>query len=128
MNKMHNESGVAAQIGRYSDGMEAPSNARLLYTAGTPGLMPDGTLPKTMEAQAAQVWKNIQTTLEGAGMEVTDIVKVNMYVTRREDVQACVEARDNFLGGMRPASMLSIVGGFVRPEFLVEVEAYAAKV
>ena len=36
-NTIHNI-GIAAQIGTYSDAVEAPANARWLFTAGTPGL------------------------------------------------------------------------------------------
>ena len=127
MNTMHNEAGVIAQIGPYSDGVEVPANARWLYTSGTPGLRPDGTLPETIEEQAEQVWENIRTILDAASMGVADIVKATLYVVHQEDVQACVTARNRFLDGARPAAMMSLVNGFVRPEFRVEAEVYAAK-
>jgi hypothetical protein len=38
-----------------------------------------------------------------------------------------VTVRSRYLGDARPASMLLIVPGLVRPEFLLEVEAIAAK-
>jgi 2-iminobutanoate/2-iminopropanoate deaminase len=35
--------------------------------------------------------------------------------------------RSRFLGDARPASMLLVVAGLVRPEFLLEIEVCAAK-
>ena len=126
MNKMHT-TGVAAKVAPVSDGIEVSGNARWLSTSGTSGLMPDGTLPETIEEQVEQVWRNIQAILTSAGMEVTDIVKVTLYLTRREDYQVCLATRDRFLGDARPAAMSSIVSGFIRPDFLVEAEVQAAK-
>jgi 2-iminobutanoate/2-iminopropanoate deaminase len=38
-----------------------------------------------------------------------------------------MEVRDRFVADSPPASTLMIVSGFTRPEFLVEIEAVAAK-
>ena len=48
--------GVARQIGRYGDAVEIAPNARLLFTAGTPGLALDGTLPTGIAGQAELAW------------------------------------------------------------------------
>ena len=119
--------GVAAKIGTYSDAMLVEPGLRWLVTAGTPGMAPDGTTPEGITAQAEQAWKNIIAMLERAGMTVHDLVKVTHYLTRREDLKAYVEVRKRYLGDARPASMLLVVPALVRPEFLVEIEAYAAK-
>ena len=39
------EVGVARQIGSYSDAIEVARGQRWLFSAGTPGLNTDGTLP-----------------------------------------------------------------------------------
>jgi 2-iminobutanoate/2-iminopropanoate deaminase len=119
--------GVAAKIGTYSDAILVQPNLRWLITAGTPGMAPDGTTPEGITAQADQAWKNIVAMLEQAGMTVHDLVKVTHYLTRGEDIKAYVEVRKRYLGDARPASMLLVVPALVRPEFLVEIEAYAAK-
>jgi 2-iminobutanoate/2-iminopropanoate deaminase len=120
--------GVATQIGTYSDGVEVPQGARWLYTAGTPGLAADGTLPADIAGQAEIAWKHIATLLERAGMTVHDLVKVTQYLLRAEDIPAYAAVRKRFLGDARPASMLLVVPALVRPDFLVEVEIVAAKV
>jgi 2-iminobutanoate/2-iminopropanoate deaminase len=65
--------------------------------------------------------------LDKAGMTVHDLVKVTHYLLNAADIPAYVAVRSRFLGEARPASMLLIVPQLVRPEFLLEVEAIAAK-
>ncbi len=119
--------GVARQIGTYSDGVETSPSARWVFTAGTPGLMPDGTYPAGIVAQAEQAWKNVLAILAQADMGVQDLVKVTHYLVRDEDIKDYVAVRARYLGHARPASMLLVVPGLVKPEILVEIEAIAAK-
>jgi hypothetical protein len=46
---------------------------------------------------------------------------------RASDIPAYVKVRSRFLGDVRPASMLLVIPELVRTEFLLEIEAYAAK-
>jgi 2-iminobutanoate/2-iminopropanoate deaminase len=119
--------GVARQIGAYSDAVEVPPNARWLFTAGTPGLALDGSLPNDITGQAELAWTHVMTMLERAGMTVKDLVKVTHYLLHASDIPAYVKVRSRFLGDARPASMLLVVPQLVRPGFLLEIEAYAAR-
>lgn len=119
--------GVAKRIGSYSDALVVQPNVRWLVTSGTPGMTPEGTTPEGITAQAEQAWANIIAMLDQAGMSVHDLVKVTHYLVRNEDIKPYVQVRARYLGDARPASMLLVVPALVRPEFLVEVEAYAAK-
>lgn len=116
--------GVASQIGEYSGAVETACPGRLLFLSGTPGLTPDGRLPETFEEQAEQAWKNVLTLLKGAGMGPEHLVKISQYLVRTEDVPRYPPIRAKWLGEHRPASMLVIVHGLVRPEFLIEIDAY----
>src|SRR5215208_1648029 len=87
----------------------------------------DGLLPPDIVGQAEIAWTHIVTMLDQAGMAVQDLVKVTHYLTRASDIPAYVKVRARFLGDARPAAMLLIVPELVRPEFLLEIEAYAAK-
>ena len=118
--------GISKQIGKYSDAVEAPSNARWLFISGTPGLTPEGTLPKTFEGQAEQAWKNVLELLKQARMAPEHLVKIVQYLVRAEDIPVYGAVRARMLGNSRPASMLLVVPALVRPDFLIEVEAYAA--
>ena len=118
--------GVASQIGTYSDAVEVAPNARWLFTAGTPGLAEDGTLPSDITAQAELAWQHIDPMLRKAGMTINDIVKLTQYLVRAADIPAYAAVRARMLAGARPASMLLVVPALVRPGFLLEVEVIAA--
>jgi enamine deaminase RidA (YjgF/YER057c/UK114 family) len=59
-------------------------------------------------------------------MKPEDLVKTTSYITRREDVAEYVKVRAKYLGDIRPARMLMIVDGHIKPEYLIEVHAVAA--
>jgi 2-iminobutanoate/2-iminopropanoate deaminase len=64
---------------------------------------------------------------EKAQMVVGDIVEVNQYLTRAEDIQAYAKVRARYLDDARPASMLLVVPQLMWPEILVEVDVIAAR-
>lgn len=119
--------GVAEKIGRYSDAIEVPAGARMLFVSGTPGMKEDGSIPEGIEAQAEQAWKNVIAMLTKAGMGVEHIVKMTQYLTREADIQAYAKVRAKVLDGKLPASMLSVVPALVKPEIIFELEVIAAK-
>jgi 2-iminobutanoate/2-iminopropanoate deaminase len=124
--KTHHDIGVAQQIGRYSDAVEVPPHARWLMTSGTPGMRPDGTLPEGITAQAELAWTHIVNMLSRANMTVRDIVKVTQYLTNANDIADYAAVRSRYLADARPASMLMVVAGLPRADFLVEVEVVCA--
>lgn len=124
--KIH-DIGVAARIGTYSDCIEASPNQRWLFTSGTPGMDAAGELPADITAQAELAWGHILTMLDRAGMVVGDLVKITQYLTRAEDIPAYAKVRARMLGEARPASMMLVVAALPRPEFLLEIEAVAAR-
>ena len=127
MPTFRNPKTVVAPFSRYSHAAEVPPNARWLYVSGQVGVGPDGQLAPSPEGQIEQAFRNVLAVLEDAGMGPRDIVKVNVFLTRPEDVPPYREIRDRLLQGAAPASTLLIVSGLAREEWLVEVEAVAAK-
>src|SRR5712675_3474798 len=127
MLKVHNPKSVAAPIGTYSHGIETPPNARWLHVAGQIGVRPDGSVPATVEEQTEVVWQNILAVLADAGMGIGDVVKITSFLTRHENFPKFAQVRAKYLGSHRPASPLLVISSLARPEFLVEVEAIAAK-
>ncbi|MWB76859.1 RidA family protein [Pseudooceanicola sp. 216_PA32_1] len=124
-----NPQGIAAPFGAYSHGIAAGPVERIVVTSGQLGLAADGSLAPDAAGQARQCFANITAILAEAGMTAADVLRINAFVTRREDFPAYMAERDRWLEGVepRPASTLVIVTGFTRPEFLVEVEATAAR-
>jgi 2-iminobutanoate/2-iminopropanoate deaminase len=124
--KLH-KIGIASQIGVYSDATEVTGNQRWLYSAGTPGLAPDGKLASDIEGQSRQAWINVIAILEKAGMGITDIVKVTTSLTSETLIRDYAKVRAEFLQGYEPAFMLQVVPALIRPDVVVEIEIIAAK-
>jgi 2-iminobutanoate/2-iminopropanoate deaminase len=127
MAKIHNPPAIAAPIGTYSHGVEVPPSARWLYVAGQIAVRKDGTVPATIEEQTVVAWENVTAVLASAGMKVTDIVRIDQFLTNPADFPAYVRARARFLGAHRPASTVVVASALIRPELLVEVEVVAAQ-
>jgi len=125
--KIHNPPTIADPAGTYSHGVEVPPNARWLYIAGQVGMRKDGTVPPTVEEQTEIAWQNIVAILAAADMKVTDLVKIKQFLVSLEDFQKYAATRSKFLGSHRPASTGLVVKSLVRANWLVEVEAVAAK-
>ena len=65
--------------------------------------------------------------LEEAGMSFADVVKLSVFLTRESDIAGYRAARDRMIGEARPCSTLVVIARLVSPEWLVEIEAVAAK-
>jgi len=127
MKRALNPADIRAPFARYSHAVEVPAGARLVFASGQLGIGPDETVPATVEGQAELCFANIGVILAEAGMDFDDVVRIDAYVTRREDMAGYMAVRDRTVGEPPPASTLMIVSGFTRPEFLVEVEVVAAR-
>jgi enamine deaminase RidA (YjgF/YER057c/UK114 family) len=126
--KPHTPATIAPPAALYVHGMEVPPGARWLFISGQVGVHPDGRPGATAREQAEIIWQNIVAILASAGMGVRDIVKLGTFSTAAEHLPALREVRERVLDGHLPASTLLLVAGLAKPEWLVEVEVYAAKV
>jgi enamine deaminase RidA (YjgF/YER057c/UK114 family) len=126
MTRPLNPAAIRPPFGRYSHAIELPPGARLVVCSGQLGIAPDGAVPATIEEQAERCFANIAAILGEAELGLSDIVRINAYVTAREHMKGYMAVRDRHVSDPPPASTLMIVAGFTRPEFLVEVEAIAA--
>ncbi len=128
MPKTYNPATIAKPTGRYQHAIEVKAGARTLYLSGQVGNLPDGTIPQTIEAQAAAVWANIGAILAEAGMGFADLIKITILLTDKAYILPSRAARDNALGDIRPpASTLMIVSALASPDFMIEIEAIAAR-
>ncbi|MFF5515886.1 RidA family protein [Streptomyces coeruleorubidus] len=77
-------------------------------------------------AQARQVFENLRRCLAAAGATFDDVVKLTYFVTDMAHMPAIRAARAEYISDNRlPAASAVRVAGLVRPEFLLEVEAFA---
>lgn len=101
---------------------------RLVAVAGQIPLAEDGTVVGEGDpaAQARQVFTNLGRCLAAAGATFDDVVKLTYFVTDMAHLPAIRTARAAHLPDDRlPASSAVQVAALVRPEFLMEIEAFA---
>jgi len=125
--KRLNPDGVRPPGGNYTHSIEIAPGARWLYVAGQTGVDPDGNVPDGIEAQADVAFANMVKVLEASGFGSEDVGFMKTILTRREDRDGYQKMRTKYWGDVKPASTFLIVQGLARPDFLVEVEAVAAK-
>lgn len=78
------------------------------------------------EAQARQVFENLRRCLAAAGAGFADVVKLTFYVTDVAHLPAVRAARDAYIDTARPPASSAVqVAALIRPELLVEVDAFA---
>jgi len=118
---------VAPPLGAYSHAVEIAAGARVMHLAGQVGIAKDGSVPADFRAQAELAWANCVAILVDNGMTLNDVVKINHFITRPDDIPEYAAIRPGLLGDARPASTLLVVAGLARPDLLIEVEMIAAK-
>lgn len=128
MTKTFNPQSVRRPFGNYNHGLLVPQGASLLVTSGQLGIGLDEKVPEDVGAQAELCFKAIKAILSEAEMSFADVIRISAFVTTRDHFPAYMAVRDRYTLDPKPTSTLIIVGGFTRPEFLVEVEVTAAKV
>ncbi|ATX82073.1 endoribonuclease L-PSP [Mariprofundus ferrinatatus] len=98
---IHSERAPKA-VGPYS---QAVVSGGVLYASGQIGLDPQaGTLvADDVESQAVQVTKNLSAVLAEAGASLTDILKVNIFLTDMGDFPKVNGIYAQWLGDHRPA-------------------------
>ncbi len=123
--------GPLAQSGTFSGPVAFSRGVKLdnlLFVSGALSMDDQRNLigPGDMKAQTRQVLKNLGEVLELAGATFRDVVKVTVFtkdITRFREIH---DARlEYFHPDHLPASTMVQVSGFVHPDALIEIEAYA---
>ncbi|MFZ1490904.1 MAG: Rid family hydrolase [Ilumatobacteraceae bacterium] len=119
--------GMAPPAAAYAHAVVVERPQLWLHTSGVVPVALDGTVPDSLEEQAALVWANITALLAEAGLATSDVVSVTTYVVVGEDLAAVMAARDRALGGHKSASTLVTVPALARPAWRLEVAIVAAR-
>ena len=78
------------------------------------------------EAQAVQVFENLERVLASAGGTLADVVDTRMYILDRANRVTLNEVRRRYYPGPDfPCSTLLVVAGLAHPDLLLEIEAVA---
>ena len=113
-----------AASGSYSKGVLA---GHTLYLSGQTGGGLDGSPPILGDpaAQTRQACENIKALLEEAGGDLSDAVKLTVYITDRAYREPVYAVIAEYFGPHAPASTGVIVDGLALAEFLVEIDVTA---
>lgn len=98
-----------------------------VHVSGTTATDDDGELVGVgdVAAQAEQALANVEAALGRAGADLTDVVRVRIFVTDIDRWEAVGDVHGDAFGEIRPALSLVEVSGLVDDRMLVEVEAEA---
>jgi enamine deaminase RidA (YjgF/YER057c/UK114 family) len=114
----------------YTNGL-LTHGGRLLFLAGQTGMDASGAIaaPGDLVAQFSQALSNLQTVLTEAGGQMTDIVKLTVFVADAADYRANLKplgaAYRAVFGRYYPAMTLVEVKGLFDPQALIEIEGIA---
>ena len=124
--------GFGAPLGMYSHGVVAPGG-ELVVVAGQVGMGPNGHVAvDDVVAQTKQALDNVRAVVEAGGCSMRDIIRLQTFLTRADDIQGFMKARSEvfpgyFPDGVYPPNTLLVVSRLVRPDLLVEIEAIAVR-
>ena len=99
----------------------------LVYTSGQAAIDLQGNLVGVgdFDAQAQQVFANLEAVLEAADSSLDRIVKVTIYLTDMANFPKVVNLRERFFSKPYPADTILEVRALALPELEIEVEAVA---
>ena len=127
MKQARNPETVHPPLGRYVHQIEVTGESRLLFLSGQIGIALDGTVPTDPVEQLGLALENVVRNLEAAGLETTDLVKLTTYVVGEMDAAGRRAQLDRVLGTHLTTSTLIVVAALARPEYKVEVDAWATR-
>lgn len=114
----------------YSNGMLAKKDGRVLFIAGQIAWDKDQKIVSELfSAQFDQALKNVVDIANAAGGQATDIGKLTIYVTDKQEyiaeIKAVGAAYRKYMGKHFPAMALVEVKALLEPSAKVEIEAMA---
>jgi 2-iminobutanoate/2-iminopropanoate deaminase len=107
---------------RYSHGFRVGNT---VYLAGALGTQPDGTFAPDARTQTRLAFEKLQTVMQEAGGNLTDIVKLTVFITDMRYREAYGEVRAQFFPSDPPASTLIQVVALADPAGVIEIEGIA---
>ena len=83
------------------------------------------TMPDDPAEQTRNIYSTFAAVLKEAGGELADIVRLRTFVTDPAYCEAVLGVQGENFRDVRPAATIVVVGGLLKPEMKVEIEAEA---
>lgn len=99
----------------------------LLFISGQASIDEEGRVVGAgdFDAQAEQVFRNLDKVLRAAGSNLDRIVKVTIFLTDMSHFPKIVELRERHFSRPYPADTIVEVRSLALPELMIEIEAVA---
>lgn len=112
--------------GAFSAGIVAPAG-RTVYVSGMVSMDAEGNVvgEGDIEAQTEMVLRNVRSALASAGGDLSDIVKVTVFITDMSFYDEIHRVRRRHFRPPYPASSMVEVSALIDPRLLIEIEAVA---
>ena len=127
MKTYRNPPNVHKPVAAYTHQIEISGPERLLILSGQVGRKEDGTLPEDPIEQLDTALENLIRNLQAANMEVTDLVKLTLYLVGEIDGAKRRDVLTAKLQGHQPCMTLVYVAALASPVYKVEIDAWASK-
>ena len=118
---------VHTPVGPYSHTAVVQGGSELVFISGQVGMRADGSIPPGFAEQVELTLQNLRACLAAHGLGVDAVVKLGVFVVPGQDFQVLRAARERHFGAHRPTSTSVFVPQLASPNFLVEIEAIAAR-
>jgi reactive intermediate/imine deaminase len=99
----------------------------MLYISGQAAISPEGEIVGAgdFDAQAEQVFRNLERVLRAGGSSLANVVKVTIFLTDMANFPKIVELRGKWFTPPYPADTIVEVTSLALPELQIEIEAIA---
>jgi len=124
----HNPEGVSKlRVSLYNHCVRVTNATTTLYLAGQLARDEHGKTVGVgdIRVQTEQVIKNMQTILRAEGAELSNLVKLLVFVTDMRNFDAISEVRKRYFTGDLPTSTIVEVNHLSQPDLLIEIEGVA---
>ena len=98
----------------------------MLFISGQVPETVEGHVPVEFRDQCLLVWSNIERQLTGAGMSLSNLVKITVFLSGRQYRGENAAVRKEVLKDISPAITV-VITGIYEEKWLLEIEAIAAE-
>ena len=130
--EIYNPGELGAPMGQYTHVTRVKANEFLFIAGMLSGDSAGNVIGEgDFDAQASQVFRNIEAALKSAGATFANVVQFTTYLVHSQDIPKFMAFRLRefpklFANGKYPPNTLLIVDRLVKEPFLVEVQTIAA--